>query len=58
MNVKGSAKTAKLRIVFVGKNGKALKAVTRVVPTNKAFKLANLKLPKAAVSVRASVLSA
>ena len=58
VNVKGKAKMAKVRIVFVGKNGKALKAVTRVVPTNRVFKIANLKLPKTAVSVRASVISA
>ncbi len=58
VNVKGKAKTAKLRIVLVSKNGKALKTITRVVPTNKAFKIANLKLPKTAATVRASVLSA
>jgi hypothetical protein len=55
VNVKGTAKTAKIKITIDGNNGKALKTVWRTVPTNKAFKIANLKLPKAAVAVRTSV---
>lgn len=57
VNVKGSAKTAKIRIAIMGKNGKVLKTLVRTVPTNKAFKIANYKLGKTAVSVRASVIA-
>ena len=42
----------------MGKNGKVLRTIVRTVPTNKAFKIANLKLAKTAVSVKASVLVA
>ena len=55
VNVKGSAKTAKIRIQIMGKNGKVLRTIVRTVPTNKAFKIANFKLAKTAASVRASV---
>ncbi len=59
VNVKGkTAKSAKLRIPIMGKNGKVLKTLVRTVPTNKAFKIANYKLAKTAISVKASVLSA
>jgi hypothetical protein len=46
---------AKLRIQILGKNGNVLRTITRTVPVNKAYKISNLKLPKAAVSVRTSV---
>ena len=58
VNVKGTAKTANVRIQIMGKNGKVLKTIVRTVPTNRAFKIANFKLAKTAVSVRASVLVA
>ena len=57
VNVKGKAKMAKIRFTIMGKNGKVLKTVGRTVPTNKAFKIANLKLAKTAVSVKASVVA-
>ncbi len=57
VNVKGSAKMAKVRIAIMGKNGKVLRTIVRTVPTNKAFKIANFKLGKTAVSVRASVIA-
>jgi hypothetical protein len=46
---------AKLSIQILGKNGNVLRTITRTVPVNKAYKISNLKLPKAAVSVRTSV---
>lgn len=60
VNVKASkaVKKAKIRFTIMGKNGKVLKTIVRTVPTNKAFKIANYKLAKTAVSVRASVLKA
>jgi hypothetical protein len=58
VNVKGTQKTAKVRFTITGKNGKVLKTITRTVRTNKAFKIADYKLPKTALSVRASVLTA
>ncbi len=57
VNVKGTAKTAKLRFTIMGKNGKVLRTIVRTVPTNKAFKIANLKLAKTAVSVKASLVA-
>ncbi len=60
VNVKASksVKTAKVRFTVMGKHGKVLKTIVRTVPTNKAFKIANYKLAKTAVSVRASVMTA
>ncbi len=55
VHVKGTAKTAKIRIQIMGKNGKVLKTLVRIVPTNKSFKIANYKLAKTALSVRATV---
>ena len=49
VNVKGTAKTANVRIQIMGKNGKVLKTIVRTVPTNRAFKIANFKLAKTAV---------
>ena len=57
VNVKGKAATAKVRFTIMGKNGKVLRTIVRTVPTNKAFKIANFKLGKTAVSVRASVIA-
>jgi len=55
VNVKGHAKMAKIRIAVLGKNGKVLRTIVRTVPTNRAFKIANFKLAKTAVAVKASV---
>ncbi len=55
VNVKGTAKTAKIRIAVLGKNGKVLRTIVRTVPTNRAFKIVNFKLAKTAVAVKASV---
>jgi hypothetical protein len=59
VNVKASKaiKKAKVRFAIMGKNGKVIKTFVRTVPTNKAFKIANLKLAKTAVSVRASIVA-
>ena len=46
---------AKVKIQLLGKNGKVIRTVTRTVPVNKAYTINNLKLPKAAASVRTSV---
>ena len=46
---------AKLSIQILGKNGNVLRTITRTVPVNKAYQIQNLKLPKAAVSVKTSV---
>ena len=55
VNVKGTAKTAKIRIAVLGKNGKVLRTIVRTVPTNRAFKIVDFKLAKTATAVRASV---
>ncbi len=55
VSVKGTAKTAKVKFSFVNSNGKVFKTIVRTVPTNKAFKLGDLKFPKTAMSVRAVV---
>jgi len=55
VNVKGTAKKAKIRIAVLNKNGKVMKTIVRTVPTNKAFKIANFKLAKTAAAVKATV---
>ena len=55
VNVKGTAKTANVRIQIMGKNGKVLKTIVRTVPTNRAFRSPTSSSPKTATSVRASV---
>ena len=56
VRVNGKAKTARIRVTLVARNGKVLSRVTRVVPTNRLVRVPNLKLPKAAVNARVSVL--
>jgi hypothetical protein len=46
---------AKVQIQLLGKNGNVIRTITRTVPVNKAYTISNLKLPKAAASVRTSV---
>ena len=46
---------AKVQIQLLGKNGNVISTITRTVPVNKAYTISNLKLPKAAASVRTSV---
>jgi hypothetical protein len=58
VKVVGKQKNAKLKIMILGKGGKVIGTFIRTVPTNKTFTIANLKLGKTALSVRASVLKA
>ena len=56
VRVNGPAKMAKLKIVLKAKNGQVLKTAVRFVPTNKAAKVSNLRLPTAAKSINVAVL--
>ena len=57
VRVNGPAKTAKVKIVFVNRTGKAIGTVTRVVKTNQLVRVPNLKMPTAAMSARVKLLS-
>jgi hypothetical protein len=57
LRVKSSKKTAQLQIKLIGKRGKVLGTVVRKVKTNRTVKVPNLRLPKAAVTVRVKVLA-
>jgi hypothetical protein len=57
VRVNGPAKTAKVKIVFVNRTGKAIGTVSRVVKTNALVRVPNLKMPKAAMSARVKLLS-
>lgn len=55
LRVKSPLKTAKVRIVLIGKNGKVSRVVIRTVATNRMVIVPNLKLGKLVKSVRVSV---
>jgi hypothetical protein len=55
VNVKSSAKSAKLRITLVGKNGKVSRVVLRTVATNRAVRVSNLKLAPSIRTVRVAL---
>jgi hypothetical protein len=55
VNVKSSAKSAKLRITLLGKNGKVSRVVLRTVATNRAVRVSNLKLAPSIRSVRVAL---
>ncbi|MFN2469988.1 MAG: hypothetical protein ABR583_03175, partial [Gaiellaceae bacterium] len=57
VRVNGKAKTARLQITLVGRNGKVLGKVVRTVPTNRVARVPNLKLPKAVKTARVKVLA-
>jgi hypothetical protein len=57
VRVKSKAKTARVQVSLVSRNGKVLSKVTRVVPTNKLVRVPNLKLPNAAINARVRVVS-
>jgi len=56
VRVNGKAKTARIQVTLVSRKGKVLGKVTRVVPTNRLVRVPNLKVPKATVNARVSVL--
>jgi len=56
LRVNGPAKMAKVKIVLKAKNGQVLKTAVRFVQTNKAAKVANLRLPALAKNISVSVL--
>jgi hypothetical protein len=57
VRVNGTAKTARVQVTLVKRNGKTLSKVTRSVPTNKLVRVPNLKLPSAALHARVRLVS-
>ena len=57
VRVNSTAKTARVQVTLVSRNGKVLSKVTRVVPTNRLVRVPNLKLPSAALNARVRVVS-
>jgi hypothetical protein len=57
VRVNSKAKTARVQVTLVKRNGKVLTKVTRSVPTNKLVRVPNLKLPSAALTARVRVVS-
>jgi hypothetical protein len=57
LRVKSSQKNARVQIKLIGKRGKVLGTMLRKVKTNRTFRVPNLRLPKAVVSVRVKVLA-
>ena len=55
LRVKSPLAKAKVRIVLIGKNGKASRIVLRTIATNRMVLVPNLKLGKPIKSVRVSV---
>jgi hypothetical protein len=55
VRVSGAAKTARIKVTLLGKHGKVLKVALRTVRTNRAAKVANLKLGPTVRSVRVAV---
>jgi hypothetical protein len=56
LRVKSSLKSEIVQIKLIGKRGKVLGTVLRKVKTNRTVRVANLRLPKAAVTVRVKVI--
>jgi hypothetical protein len=56
LRVKSPHKNARVQINVVGKRGKVLGTVLRKVKTNRTIRVPNLRLPKAAVTVRAKLI--
>jgi hypothetical protein len=57
LRVKSPSKTASIQIKLIGKRGKVLGTMLRKVKTNRTIRVPNLRLPKAAVTVRAKVIA-
>jgi len=57
VRVNSKAKTARVQVTLVKRNGKVLTTVTRSVPTNRLVRVPNLKLPTAALHARVRVVS-
>jgi hypothetical protein len=57
LRVKSTQKNSRVQIKLIGKRGKVLGTMLRKVKTNRTFRVPNLRLPKAAVTVRAKVIS-
>jgi hypothetical protein len=55
VRVSGAAKTARIKVTLLGKHGKVLKVALRTVRTNRAAKVANLKLGPTVRSVKVAV---
>jgi hypothetical protein len=56
LRVNSNLAKAKVRIVLMGKNGKATRVVTRTIATNRLVVVGNLKFSKAIKSVRVSLV--
>jgi len=57
VRVNSKAKTARVQVTLVTRNGKVLTTVTRSVPTNRLVRVPNLKLPTAVLHARVKVVS-
>ncbi len=57
VRVNSKARTARVQVTLVKRNGKVLKKVTRSVPTNRLVRVPNLKLAKAVLHARVKVVS-
>lgn len=55
VRVSGAAKTARIKVTLVGRNGKVLKVALRTVQTNRAARVANLRLGTAVRSVKVAI---
>ena len=57
VRVNGQARTARIQVTLIGKNGRVLGKVVRTVRTNRVVRVPNLKLPLAAKTARVKVLT-
>jgi hypothetical protein len=57
VRVKSPLQSSRVQIKLIGKRGKVLGTVVRKIKTNRTIRIPNLRLPKAAVTVRAKVIS-
>jgi hypothetical protein len=57
LRVKSPKKSSRVRIMLIGKGGKVLGTMLRNVKTNRTIRVPNLRLPKAAVTVRVRVIA-
>jgi hypothetical protein len=55
VRVSGAAKTARIKVTLIGKHGKVMKVALRTVRTNRAAKVANLKLGPTVRSVKVAI---
>jgi hypothetical protein len=57
VRVKSPLQSSRVQLKLIGKRGKVLGTVVRKIKTNRTIRIPNLRLPKAAVTVRAKVIS-